>query len=145
VGHRVTICPRGKKGIYTAEFWWDGHHRRVSLKTSNKKVAVQRAIRLEADLEGGSYGRTQIKKSTIAQAVEDYLRYLKTEGRRTKTLVKYRGVLETFAGFATAERAKYLNQITATLFDKFQALRKKDHSQKSLYNEAVIIKSLWQN
>jgi hypothetical protein len=39
VRDRVTIYPRGKKGIYCADFWHQGKHRRSSLKTRNRKVA----------------------------------------------------------------------------------------------------------
>lgn len=43
IGDRLTIHPRGKKRIYVADFFQGGKHRRVSLKTSHKKTAVERA------------------------------------------------------------------------------------------------------
>ena len=55
VGERVTIYPRGKKRIYVADFWSDGEHMRLSLRTSNKKIAMQRAMKLEVNLVDGIY------------------------------------------------------------------------------------------
>lgn len=55
IGERVKIHPRGKKRIYTADFWNDGQHHRRSLKTRNFKVARQKALQLENQLLEGSY------------------------------------------------------------------------------------------
>ena len=55
VGDRVTIYPRGAKKTWVADFWQDGAHKKQSLKTSNKKVAIERATKLAADLIGGTY------------------------------------------------------------------------------------------
>ena len=46
VGDRVTVYPRGKKNTYVADFWQDGVHRKVSLRTANKKVATERATKI---------------------------------------------------------------------------------------------------
>src|SRR4051812_2087676 len=78
VGERITIFPRGTKKTWCADFWQDGVHRKVSLKTSNKKVAIERATKLAADLTGGAY-RQAPPAITVKQAVEDYLTSLKTE------------------------------------------------------------------
>ena len=53
IGNAITIFRRGKKNIYTADFWFQGQHRRRSLGTSNLKVAKSRAIKLEAELGAG--------------------------------------------------------------------------------------------
>lgn len=57
VGDRVVIYPRGKRGIWCADFWWDGQHQRQSLKTHNKKTAIDRATKLAASLVDGSFQR----------------------------------------------------------------------------------------
>jgi hypothetical protein len=57
VGDRITIYPRGAKKAWAADFWQDNVHRRVSLRTSNKKVAVERATKLAADLTHGTCHR----------------------------------------------------------------------------------------
>lgn len=53
VGDRVTIRKRGSGGTWQAEFHFSGEHRRKSLKTKNKKIAVQRASQLDAELVSG--------------------------------------------------------------------------------------------
>jgi integrase len=142
IGDRVSICARGKRGNFTAEFWWEGQHRRVALKTRNLKVAKQRAVRLASELASGSYVTAPVAKPTLSRAVDDYLDYLKTENRRRKTLIKYGGVLQSFVHFATTHRVKFLAQLSATLFDQFRAARRDSLSAKSIYNESVIIKQL---
>ena len=52
VGEHVIIYPRGKKRIWCADFWRDGQHCRQSLKTTNKKIALHRALHLDAQLAG---------------------------------------------------------------------------------------------
>lgn len=136
VGNRVTITPRGKKKIWTADFWNDGAHRRQSLKTSNKKVAIDRATKLERDLLHGTH-RVVRQEVSIEQAVEDYLTYLTAEGRARKTIVKYRGQLETFRDFCHEQRVRPLGRISPSLFDRYRAHRRDDlhhntHSQEDL-------------
>ena len=145
VGDRVTIAPRGKKQIWCAEFSRDGVHHRQSLKTRNQKIAVQRAVKLDAELGSGKHplpnpaGRT-----TVRQAVEDYLAYLETEGRARKTVVRYRGELTALCDFLEAHRASRLVQVTPLLFDHFRAARKQDHSARTLYHEAVVAKQFFE-
>ena len=55
VGEFTTIYKRGKKGVYTADFHHDGEHCRESLKTRNKKIARQRAMRDAAHLEAQAW------------------------------------------------------------------------------------------
>jgi integrase len=140
IGDYVTIYARGKRQIYTADFWHAGEHCRVSLKTRNKKVARQRALRLELQLAQGEY-QVLPKSNAIADAIEAYLTYLETEGRRRKTTVRYRGILSIFNEFSTSRGAKLLAQITVTLVDQYRAERKKVLAPKSMRNEAVLLKS----
>src|SRR4051812_12421650 len=106
VGLRVSISPRGKKRIFVADFHHRGQHRRKSLKTTVKKEAVRRAIELEHQLENGmpvnqsAERPIELTAVTITQAVADFSTYLKTEGRRRKTLTKYEGIFRTFAKYA---------------------------------------------
>ena len=46
IGDRVKIRVRGKKKIYVAEFTLFNEHKRKSLKTTNKKVAMERATQI---------------------------------------------------------------------------------------------------
>jgi integrase len=139
VGEHVTIYPRGKKRIWCADFWRDGRHCRQSLRTANKKVALQKAMRLELDLAAGVCHRPP-PPITFRQAVEDYLAFLETEHRATKTLVKYRGILDTLVGFLADQRVTRLGLFSASLFDRFRRLRKLNHHPKTMYTEGVVVK-----
>jgi integrase len=139
IGDQVTIYPRGKKKIWCADFWRDGRHCRQSLHTRNQKVALQRAMRLELDLAAGTF-RQPPPPITVRQAANDYLQFLQTEGRAPKTLVKYRGILDTLVGFLTEHHAGRLAQFTPSLFDRFRTERKRDHHPKTMYTEGVVIK-----
>ncbi|MBA4192660.1 MAG: hypothetical protein C0467_32235 [Planctomycetaceae bacterium] len=142
VGERITIFRRGAKKIWCADFWQDGVHRKVSLKTSNKKIAIERATKLAADLTGGMY-RQAPPVITAQKAVEDYLTSLKTENRAPKTLAKYRGVFALFIAFLERHRITRLGQVTAGHLDRYRAERKETRHQKTIYCEGVIIKQLF--
>ena len=142
VGDRVTIYPRGAKRIWCADFWQDGAHKKQSLKTTNKKAAVERAIKLAADLTGGTYHQPP-PQVTLRQAVDDYVAYLETEGRARKTVVKYKGVFALFLAYLAGQRVTHLRQVTASHLDRYRAERRATRSQKTVYCEGVIIKQLW--
>lgn len=142
IGDRVTLSPRGKKRTWVADFWENGVHRRVSMKTANKKVAVERATRLAADLARGEF-RPPPAAVSVRQAADDYLAYLRTEDRARKTLVKYRGVFDLFLSYLDGHRITRLAQVTAGLFDRYRAERKQERHAKTVYSEGVIIKQLF--
>lgn len=139
IGNRVKIVPRGKKRTWTAEFWYDGEHRRLSLKTSNKKVAIDRATKLEHELLHGTFRQVQ-PEVTLAQAIEDYLDHLTTENRAPKTLTKYQGQLEPFRDFCHAQRVRHLARITPALFDRYWAKRREAVHGNTLSQEGTNIK-----
>lgn len=139
VGDRVTIYKRGKSGIYHADFFHNDEHCRQSLKTRNKKTAVQRAVKLDGELIDGTFKKPP-KSKTIASAIDDYLAYLKTEDRASKTIVRYRGELFGFRDFCHTEGVKRLTQIAPALFDRFRAEMKAKHKPKTLYHESMVIK-----
>lgn len=139
IGDRVTIYPRGKKGTFCADFWHNGKHQRQSLKTRNRKIAEQRALKLALDLVEGAF-KAPPPLVTIGEAIKNYLEHLETENRARKTIVRYRGELHSFRDFLAALHIVRLNQITIPLFDKFRSHRKKDHGPRSMFHEAVVIK-----
>ena len=141
VGDRVTIYRRGVKGTYTADFWHSGQHVRKSLRTSNQKIAFQRATKLAAELTGGQY---QAEAQTmIPSAVEKYIAYLQIENRAPRTITRYRGELNTFANFAEAGGARKMTGVTMSLLDQYRAERAIDHEPATIYHETVIIKQLF--
>lgn len=142
IGDRVTIYTRGRKKIWCADFWQDGVHRRQSLRTSNKKVATDRATVLASTLVDGSY-HPPLPAVSIADTVDSYIDCLKTEGRAPKTIVKYRGIFDTVIEFLQPDRIVRMGQFTAVHFDRFRAHRRQDHSVKTVYTESIVVKQFF--
>ena len=142
VGDVVTIYKRGQKGRYTAEFWFDGDHRRRSLGTTNRKIAVQRAVQLESELAGGAFKR-RLPRITIAKAAEQYLASLKTESRARRTLLRYDGELRLFIADMSGRRVVYLDGVTPAHLDRYRARRRRALCDATLYHEGVVIKQLF--
>src|SRR4051812_2744023 len=94
-GDRVTIYRRGKKKLWCADFSQDGEHRRQSLRTRNRKVAADRAMKLSVSVADNSYAKP-IPLAKLTDVVDQYIGYLEAENRSRKTLVKYRGILNSF-------------------------------------------------
>ena len=139
VGDRVTIYTRGKKKIYCADFCLDGKHQRVSLETRNKKIAIQRAVKIDADLATGKYS-TPPPPTKIDAAKDVYLAFLKSEGRARRTLVRYKGLLEVFDKFCAARRVAQISQITMLLFDEYRASCREIHKERTVLHESTVIK-----
>src|SRR5882724_2850999 len=88
VGNRVRIYRRGMKGTYCADFWDDGKHCRKSLKTRNRKVAVDRAVALANSMQEGTY-QSRGPEVTIAAARGAFLAFVAIEGRALNTRTRY--------------------------------------------------------
>ncbi len=140
IGNRVKIRKRGKKGTWIAHFHYDGDHRKRSLKTSNKKVAVERAIKLENELQDGTY-QSPDSEIKIKEAVERYIECLTTAKRARKTVVRYLGILTNLCKFSEKKKKRLLRQITASLFDQFRVERNSEVSARTLYHEGTICKT----
>src|SRR5579883_2008296 len=120
VGDRVMIYPRGKCQLYVADLWHYDCHQRLSLRTRKRKVAIQRAVKLDADLTAGTF-QSPPPPTAIRQVIEVYLDFLKTEGRARKTIVRYQGELHTFRDFLETLHVTRLAQITVERFEQFRA------------------------
>jgi integrase len=139
VGDRVVIFPRGRSRIYTAEFHHDGRHCRRSLRTRNRKVAIQRASLLDAELVSGSY-ETPPPPTTIGSAMEEYLAHLETENRRRRTIQTYRNALVAFRDYSTSKHVGRLHQVTPGTFDGFRAELKVGRSARTVFNQSFVVK-----
>ena len=135
----MTIYPRGKRKIWCADFWHNGEHKRVSLETRNKKVATQRAVKIDAELSSGEYS-TPPPPTSIDAAVSKYIGFLKSEGRARKTIVRYQGELDSFAEFCETQKAYCLGQITPLLFDDYRADRRTIHAESTVSHESTVVK-----
>ncbi len=128
VGERVAIYPRGKRGIYHADYHYRGQHRRTSLKTSNRKIAVQRATVLAGQILAGTLDEvptpsTKSIRKRVLDAVADYRSANEVSGLRAKTIQKYHGTLTAFCEFAADKGATRLDQVSLVLIDAYQASR----------------------
>jgi integrase len=142
IGDKVQIRPRGKRGIYIAEFFHDGQHRRRSLKTARLDLAHKRAIALEADLAGGEY-KARPKLVALAAAQDDFLAVKRGEGIARKTEIKYGDWLDAFVAFAATRDVRFLQQCTPALFEQFRAERQKGQSPKSMETGLTIVKQFF--
>ncbi len=85
IGDVVRIFQCGAR--WYANFQWEGKQQRPSLKTTGKKEACRRAIRLEAEILEGRF--TESVRAPSVKAVTDaYVAYMKSEGRAKKTFQK---------------------------------------------------------
>jgi integrase len=141
---RVTIYPRGKKRLWVADFFFDGVHRRVSLKTSNKREAMKRAQKLSVDLDEGQFQR----KATpigLGDAIARYLASLEARGNAKRTNRCYATVLDDLAKFAEQRRIAHLHRIGHHFLDEFVTHRRQErqHSAKTIYHHVTIVKQLF--
>jgi hypothetical protein len=83
IGDQVAIFQRG--GRWYANFQQHGKQVRQSLKTTSKKQARQKAIRLEAALQDGTYGRPK-KAPPMSASGESILVGLDSLGRSLSVL-----------------------------------------------------------
>lgn len=155
VGDRVAIYPRGKRGIYQADYHYRGRHRRESLKTSNRKIAIQRATALAAKIYEGTLDEitkpsTKTGRKKLWDAITDYRNAKKASGLRPKTIQKYHGTLVSFSDFATQKGVLYLDGIRLVLLDAYEALRNqtevrgKKLSAKQKYHDLSLLKRFFE-
>jgi integrase len=141
VGNRVRIYRRGMKGTYCADFWHDGKHCRVSLKTRNRKVAVDRAVALANSMQEGTY-QSRGPEVTIAAAREAFLAFVAMEGRALNTRTRYAAELRTFLDFCEARKVTKLTRVTPLVVDAYRAERRKTCSPSTVFMETMVVKQL---
>jgi integrase len=146
VGDRITIYPRGQRKVYVADFHYKGRHCRKSLGTTIKRIAMRRAITLQQTLDDGSFCEREPKNSktsksiSLVNAAKEFVAFSETEGRRRRTVVKQRGILNRFTDFAKENGIQLLVDVDLRLVDGFRAFRKPDLKPKSMHNEGQLIK-----
>lgn len=112
VGEVVSIFQRGNR--WYANFQFGGKQHRPSLKTTSKKQARSKAIRLEAEILEGRYAK-QVKAPSIEQVASAYLNHLRTEGKARKTLQKIELVQRRVLDLASRRKAKSILDIDRCL------------------------------
>ncbi len=143
VGDHVTIYVRGKKKTWTAEYWHNGKHCRKSLKTSNLRIARQRAVLLDSQMQQGlSPIRESIKKGiSIQQASDDFLTYKRTERLRPKSIAKYKSMFNQFIPFVTKIGVNDVASVDLSLIDQFRQFRHTLIGGRSMHNDGVNLRT----
>lgn len=140
VGDLVSIFKRGR--TWYVIFQLNGKQQRKSLKTTNKQEARQQALLLEAELLQGKY-QPREQPPDIVTVIENYLKFIRTEGRSVKTLVKYESVLKQVQELATELGRSGIEQIDLTFVDECRHRRAAaGRAAKTIYTETVIVKQL---
>lgn len=141
IGDVVSIYQRN--GRWYANFQFEGKQRRQSLKTTSKKEARRRAIRLEAEILEGRYAK-QRKAPAIEQVTAAYVRHLRTEAKAAKTLQKVELVQRRVLDLAARRKAKSILGVDLAFIDAYRAeavaRKPKPAEPKTLLNETVIIR-----
>jgi integrase len=139
VGNRVRIRRRGIKGTFCADFWNNGKHCRMSLKTKNRKIAVDRALDIAHSLKEGTYQQPK-SEVPLKEAASRFLAFHKTEGRADSTITRYSGELQTFLEFCERRRIGRLSAVSPTELDLFRAERRKIRELPTVNHETAVIK-----
>lgn len=134
------MAPRGKKGIYSLDFWHEGQHRRRSLKTNNRKVAAERARKTLAQLDQGTYAAPP-KPVSIIDAVQEYLTAKRSEQKAAKTLAAYQQELELWAETLKDYGVETLGKLTPSHFQRYMDQRRQDLAPKTIATRSMFIKS----
>ena len=139
VGDRVRIFRRGK--VWYANFQHAGRQHRVSLKTTSKKEARLRALRIEGELARGTWGA--VAAATVTDGIAAYDDHLATEGRAPKTLSKYRAVFGRVAALARERGVTHLSGLDLRFADAYRKRRADDGvCGKTRDTETVILRQL---
>lgn len=140
VGESIRIMLRRK--IWYANFQHEGRQHRQSLKTSSKKEARRRALKIESDLLSGRY--QEVKAAPAIKLVTDeYLALLKTDRKAKRTLQKIELVIRRVLALAFLRNVRTILDVNLRFVDAYRAERvQADRMPKTILNEVVIIRQI---
>ena len=139
VGEHVRIFQRGS--TWHATYQFEGKQCRQSLKTSNKKTAIRKALELDRRLTAGEQP-VAAESAMITEVIAAYKDYLEAEGRAKKTLGKYGAVFDVVKSIAQTMARTSILDVNFVFIDKFRAQRAKTCGAITIYHESVIIRQL---
>ncbi len=140
VGERVSMFLRGK--TWYANFQANGKQHRPSLKTKNKREALLRAQRIEADLARGQ-ASTPAAVATIVEATDAFLAWHETDGRSAGAMDFYRRVMTIVRQLAGSSRKTSATDLNFAFADAFKAEAiAKGNRPKTVYCKLIILRSL---
>jgi integrase len=140
IGDHVTIRPRGK--VWWAYYQLDGEQQRKSLKTSSKKQARTRAIRIDADLTSGRLTH-ETKAPSLQAVIDEYRKYLATERRAKATMDKYERAFTVFLAIADQLKIKNILGVNLRFVDAFRAQRVAGGAEPmTVHTDTVIVRQI---
>ena len=144
--HRISdhtvIYARGKKKRYTAEIHVPGSRRiKRGLGTTNKKAAIQIAMKKEAELLTGNGSGAMIDRVPLEQAVAEFLEAKRADRKAAKTVARYQCELDRLIHWCRGEGIHYLDQLRPLVHDRYRAHRGVGLMPSTLYNVALLAKT----
>lgn len=142
LGNYVSIRKRGK--TWQANWQEHGRQHRQSLKTASKKEARTRALKIEREIEERVSGLVKpVEPVSIEEAIRVYDEYLVSEGRKEKTLAKYRLVFKRVAELARQRGITTIDRLDLSFWDAFRAERRlQGAAEKTRYTDSVILRQM---
>lgn len=139
----IKLWRRGKKGIWTAEYWHNGKHHRKSLRTRNQKVAEKEATKLAARILEGNLPDS-LKKYPLSQAMNDFVEQARLDGRDHKTILEYEKVFKGWKAYLTSMGVRTLQQITTEHYEQYRRLQAETGKKNgtTIHNHFRVIKQL---
>jgi integrase len=149
VGKHVTIYCRGTKGIFVADYHYvdpngQRQHIRKSLKTRQRRIAEQRARKLDDQIENGELKTESIASpKTIEQLAAAFVESKKTDGCSKKTISKYECETKLFGNFLADKGVTRLSAVTPHQADRYKAYRKNNDGldDYTVYTLMIVIKT----
>lgn len=140
IGDHVTIRRRG--GVWSANYQHDGKQCRKSLKTTSKKQARTKAIRIEADLASGRLTH-ETAAPPLQAVITEYRTYLTTERRAKATMAKYERAFAAFLAVAAELKTKNLLGVNLRFVDAFRAQRVAGGAEEmTVHGDTVILRQI---
>lgn len=139
IGEHIRIYQRAD--TWYANYQLDGKQRRESLATSNKKLAVRKALLLDRKISDGALAPA-IVPATISEVIEAYKQYLVTEQRRHKTKTKYWGILQHVQELADELHRSSILQLDLRFVDLFRARRSQVCAPITVYHGTMLVRQL---
>jgi len=140
VGEYVRMHRRGT--TWHANLQHGGKQIRKSLKTTNKKLALRRALVLERELVTGTYQHPR-QAAKLQTTSDQYLAHLRTRGRAKRTLAKYANCFRVLSDVANQRHVQRLAGVDLAFIDIFRERRAKDGAgPTTVFKDVVTIRQL---
>ena len=140
VTEHVRIFKRGKQ--WYANYQMNGRQVRTSLKTTSKKQACQKALKIDTELLAGSH---QIKKKTASfeEVIDAHYSKCVAEGLTAKTIAKYKTVHQRMLFLQRERKINCISELDVAFLDAYRLRRMKDDAKdKTIHTEITIVRQI---